>query len=220
MIGKPTITDDDHAALQRAEQIDGAHYGTRLSSMTALFALAEQREQFERRIADLTRARHPEPVGTRRNARLAPLASAAIVIALVFYWLGLAHVPPRPETTTLDAPKQAETTSRRKPVSPTAYSVRAPSTVRTAPSRLRRAASSSRKPASPRPAKAKIVDADKGRTGRTTTRSAEQPRVANRGGGEIAVPLHGEALRKALEEDRRKTRSANRTQYTRTVDNR
>jgi hypothetical protein len=49
----PTVTPADHEALTTAATLPDAEYGTRIYSMTALYALAAQREAYEREIAAL-----------------------------------------------------------------------------------------------------------------------------------------------------------------------
>ena len=242
---KPIVTDEDHAALQRAEQIDGAHYGTRMSSMTALFALAEQREHFERQIAELARSPAPEVRhggSTGQRTWVASLAGAVITVAIVCYWLGLVRVPPRPATAFVTPHPPASVVARKPSIVPAAYSARAARSPRqTSSSSPSPKASPSAEPAltpSSKPVKAAVektpaAKPSVSKSAKPVARKAQKAPPAKPSAkpaipapspyatdSVIAVHLEGEALEEALAEDRRKTVTANRKQYREAVKDR
>ena len=78
----PTVNDADRQLLDEAADLPGALYGARIYSMTALLALAQQREAFERELASMQARRRHSQGGIGGLDRLVARRKGAVALLI------------------------------------------------------------------------------------------------------------------------------------------
>ena len=117
----PTVTEADRELLEEAAELPGALYGARLYSMTALMALALQREVFEREIAAVRAQQRVQGglvallrrPGTHKRRVIVPVIALVITIAGLFLVRGWTPRVPSVEVVTTQLPPPGTMAGKR-----------------------------------------------------------------------------------------------------------
>ncbi len=195
----PAIEPADREYLVAASTIPGSHYGARIGSNAALWALANQRQDIDKRISVLT-ARNQRSIRTARYSAIAAVVLGIMSTVGAAYYTRQAD--PRPALVSAPVAK-----TPKAPIAP--------------PVRPQTAAISTAVPAeggnipvaqkaNAAPSQARATTPRKARRLSPGKRKVRPARA--RASRWIAQPLHGAALRRALIADRKRTRELNQAQ--------
>ena len=198
-IQAPAIEAADREYLITASAISGSHYGARIGSNAALWALAIQRQDIDKRLSALT-ARN------QRRLRSARYAVIAAIILGVMSTVGAAYYARQSNsrsTLTNGSAAQMPKATIAPPVRP-----QTPNVLSSVPTDGGNTLVAQKNNAPTARAKQPIVKISRKHS---HVKRRARP-VHARSSRWIAQPLHGEALRRALIADRKRTKELNEAQ--------